>query len=154
MSLHGLLVTTWCKQKWGEVGFRYNIAYLVATFSVNPGILIIISLYASVHHLYTTLATGEWMISWLDENISNDVRSTECSCHLVSSHPYNDNQHSANLPVSTMLCAKRTPHRPFTWETLSWGAFTIDWWCHQWANLPKIMLAVVVLELCQEHPSQ
>ena len=36
----------------------------LATFSVDPGILISL-IYASAYHPYTILATGEWMISWL-----------------------------------------------------------------------------------------
>ena len=47
------------------------------TFSVDPGI--VVSLYASAHHPYTTLATGEWMIFWPSE----DGGQTECSHHLV-----------------------------------------------------------------------
>ena len=51
------------------------------TFSVDPGILV--SLYASAHHPYTTLATGEWMIFWPSEDSPVEVGSTECSRHLV-----------------------------------------------------------------------
>ena len=50
------------------------------TFSVDPGILV--SLYASVHPLYTTLATGEWMIFWPSEDCPIEVGPTECSRHL------------------------------------------------------------------------
>ena len=57
----------------------------LATYPIDPGILI--SLYASAHHPYTTLATGEWMIFWPGEDTPVEVRSTECSRHLVSSHP-------------------------------------------------------------------
>ena len=49
-------------------------------FSVDPGILV--SLYTSAHHPYTTLATGEWMIFWPSEVSPVEVRPTECSCHL------------------------------------------------------------------------
>ena len=50
------------------------------TFSVDPGILV--SLYASAHHPYTTLATGEWMIFWPSEDNPIEVGPTECSRHL------------------------------------------------------------------------
>ena len=33
-----------------------------SVFSVDPGILL--SLYASAHHPHTTVATGEWIVSW------------------------------------------------------------------------------------------
>ena len=39
---------------------RLPLRQHIATFSVDSGILI--SLYASVHHPHTTLATGEWII--------------------------------------------------------------------------------------------
>ena len=57
-----------------------HIAWL-ATYPIDPGILI--SLYASAHHPYTTLATSEWMIFRPGEDTPIEVRSTECSCHLV-----------------------------------------------------------------------
>ena len=57
-----------------------HIAWL-GMFSVNFGI--VVSLYASAHHPYTTLATGEWMIFWLSEDSPVEVGSTECSRHLV-----------------------------------------------------------------------
>ena len=50
------------------------------TFSVEPGILV--SLYASAHHPYTTLATSEWMIFWPSEDSHVEVGPTECSRHL------------------------------------------------------------------------
>ena len=59
---------------------RHCLAQL-AMFSVDSGILL--SLYASTHHLHTTLTTGEWMIFWLSEDSPVEVGSTECSCHLV-----------------------------------------------------------------------
>ena len=57
-----------------------HIAWL-ATFSIDPDILI--SLYASAHHPYTTLATDEWIIFWPGEDSPIEVRSTKCSRHLV-----------------------------------------------------------------------
>ena len=51
------------------------------TFSVDSGI--VVSLYASAHHPYTTLATGEWMIIWPREDSRVEIRITECSRHLV-----------------------------------------------------------------------
>ena len=51
------------------------------TFSVDSGI--VISLYASAHHPYTTLATGEWMIFWPSKDSLVEVGPTECSRHLV-----------------------------------------------------------------------
>ena len=59
---------------------RCHIARL-GTFSVDPGI--VVSFYASAHHPYTTLATGEWMIFWPSEDSPVEVGSTECSRHLV-----------------------------------------------------------------------
>ena len=59
---------------------RHHIAWW-GTFSADPGI--VISLYASAHHPYTTLATGEWMIFWPSEDSPVEVGPTECSCHLV-----------------------------------------------------------------------
>ena len=55
----------------------------LATFSVNPGTLI--SLYESTYHPYTILATGEWMIhvSRPSEDSPVEVKSSECSHHLV-----------------------------------------------------------------------
>ena len=50
------------------------------TFSVDPGVLV--SLYASAHHPYTTLATGEWMIFWPSKDSPVEVGPTECSRHL------------------------------------------------------------------------
>ena len=58
---------------------RCHIARL-GTFSVDPGI--VVSLYASIHHPYTTQAIDEWMIFWPSDN-PIEVGSTECSCHLV-----------------------------------------------------------------------
>ena len=57
-----------------------HIAQL-ATYPIDPGILI--SLYTSAHHPYTTLATGEWMIFWPGEDTGVEVRPTECIRHLV-----------------------------------------------------------------------
>ena len=56
----------------------HHIAWL-AMFLINCGILI--SLWASAYHPYTTLTTGKWMISWPSEDSSVEVGSTECSCH-------------------------------------------------------------------------
>ena len=53
----------------------------LATYPIDPGI--VISLYVNAHHLYTTLATGEWMIFWPSEDSLVEVGSTECSRHLV-----------------------------------------------------------------------
>ena len=50
------------------------------TFSVDPGILV--SFYASIHHPYTTLATGEWMIFWPSEDSLVEVGPTVCCHHL------------------------------------------------------------------------
>ena len=52
-----------------------------ATFSIDPGILI--SLYASAHRPYKTLAIGEQLIFWPGKDSPVEVGSTECSCHLV-----------------------------------------------------------------------
>ena len=49
--------------------------------SIDPGIFI--TLYASAHHPYTTLATGEWMIFWPSEDSPIEVGSTECIRQLV-----------------------------------------------------------------------
>ena len=49
-------------------------------FLVNPGILV--NLYASAHHPYTTLATGKWMTFWPSKDSPIKVGCTECSCHL------------------------------------------------------------------------
>ena len=64
---------------------RFHIAKLAA-FSVDPDILI--SLYASAHHPYTILIAGEWMIFWLGEGSSGEVRSTDVAAILFLSHPY------------------------------------------------------------------
>ena len=58
---------------------RRHIAWL-GRFSVDPGILV--SLHASAHHPYTTLATGEWTIFWPSEYSPVEVGPTECSRHL------------------------------------------------------------------------
>ena len=59
---------------------RRHIARL-GTFSVDPGI--VVSFYASAHHPHTTLAIDEWMIFWPSKDSPVEVRSTECSRHLV-----------------------------------------------------------------------
>ena len=46
----------------------------LAMYPIDPGILI--SLYASAHLPYTTLATGEWMICWPLEDSPVEVRPT------------------------------------------------------------------------------
>ena len=51
------------------------------TFSVDSGI--VVSFYASAHHPYTTLVTGEWIILWPSEDSLVEVGPTECSRHLV-----------------------------------------------------------------------
>ena len=55
----------------------------LAAFSIVPGI--IISLYASAHHPYTTLATGEWMIFWPSEV---KLGQLSVAAILKSGHPY------------------------------------------------------------------
>ena len=61
-----------------------HIAWL-ATFSIYPGILI--SFYASAHHPYTTLATGEWMIFCPGEDSPVEIESAKLAAILYSSHP-------------------------------------------------------------------
>ena len=62
-------------------------AIRLAIFSVDPGILL--SLWQALnHHPYTTLANGEWMISWPGEESPVEVRSTESATILFPSHPY------------------------------------------------------------------
>ena len=73
-----------------------HIAWL-AMFSIDPGILI--SLYASAHHPYTTLATGEWMIFWSGEDSPVEVRPTECSRNLV----FQSSPHVRLLPATSNL---------------------------------------------------
>ena len=70
-----------------------HIAWL-ATYPIDPGILI--SLYASARHPYTTLANGEWMIFWPGKDSPIEVRSTECSCHLV----FRSSLHARLLPAT------------------------------------------------------
>ena len=79
----------------------------LATFSIDPGILI--SLYASAHHPYTTLATGEWMIFWSGEDSPVKVRSTECSRHLVF---------QSSLHVRLLLATLQLTH-PILWYSLN-----------------------------------
>ena len=79
---------------------RRHIAQL-GTFSVNPGILV--SLYASAHHPYTTLATGEWMIFWPNKESPIEIWSTECSHHLVIQSFLH-----VRLPLATLQCMQVT----------------------------------------------
>ena len=70
-------------QKFVETASASELPYIawLATFSIDPGILI--SLYASAHCPYTTLATSEWIISWPGDPMVHRVAAI-----LFSSHPY------------------------------------------------------------------
>ena len=79
-----------------------HIAQL-ATYPIDPGILI--SLYASAHHPYTTLATGEWMIFWPGEDTAIEVGSTECRRHLVFQSSLHVRLQPYNVPQNlTVVC--------------------------------------------------
>ena len=64
---------------------RCYIAQL-AMFSSDPGILL--SLCASAPHPHTTLAIGEWMISWLGNDSLVKSGPLSVATILFSSHPY------------------------------------------------------------------
>ena len=81
------------KLAFSSLPLSHHIAWW-GTFSVDPGILV--SLYASAHHPYTTLATGEWMIFWPSEDSPVEVGPTECSCHLV----FRSSLHVGLLPAT------------------------------------------------------
>ena len=72
---------------------RRHIARL-GMFSVDPGI--VVSLYASAHHPYTTLAIDEWMIFWLSEDSPVEFGSNKCSRHLV----FESSLHARLLPAT------------------------------------------------------
>ena len=74
------------EEKWGfssRLLLRHHIAWW-DTFSIDPGILV--SLYASAHHPYTTLTTGEWMIFWPREDIPLKLGQLSVAAILKSSH--------------------------------------------------------------------
>ena len=56
------------------------------TFSVDSGI--VVSLYASAHHPYTTLATGEWMIIYCDPIVLLKLGQLSVATILKSGHTY------------------------------------------------------------------
>ena len=96
-----------CKEKQefsSRLPLSRHIARL-ATYPIDPGILI--SLFASAHHPYTTLATGEWMISWPGEDSPVKVRPTECSRHLV----FQSSLHVRLLPATLQL----QPYNIYIW---------------------------------------
>ena len=75
---------TWDREEKPSFSSRLPLSRHIArfaTFFIDLGILI--SLYASAHHPYTTLATGEWRIFWPSEDNPIEVGSTECSWHFV-----------------------------------------------------------------------
>ena len=71
------------------------------TFSVNPGI--VVSLYASTRHPYTTLAIDEWMILWPGKDSPVEVGSTECSRHFV----FESSLHVRLLPATYNMQKKK-----------------------------------------------
>ena len=93
---------------------RHHIAR-IATFSVDPGILV--SLYASAHHPHTTLATCEWMIFWPSEDSPVDVGSTECSRHLVISGLYQSEHYCREYLYSKIS--------PKVWDSEEKPAFSL-----------------------------
>ena len=82
------------------------------TFSVDPGILV--SLYASARHPYTTLATGGRIIFWPSEGSPVEVGPTECiAAILKSSHPYMSGCYQQPYNIVQQP-------RQLKWETVSW----------------------------------
>ena len=79
------------------------------TFLVDPGILV--NLYASAHHPYTTLATGEWMIFWPSKDSPVEVGPTECNRHLE----IQSSLHVRLLPATLQL---NSIDLQFTWSSL------------------------------------
>ena len=87
--------------------------------SVYPGI--VVSLYASAHHPYTTVATGEWMIFWPSEDSPVEVGPTECSRHLE----IRSSLHVRLLPATLQYACTSVHTLVSSWD-LEWSILYFD----------------------------
>ena len=100
----------------------------LAKFSVDPGILV--SLYASTHCWYITVANNKWMIFWPNEDNPVEVGFIECSHHLV----IQSSLHARLLPATLQ------------WETRQgWVVFTNNHVQHSQAKAMYIYVHLVYL---------